>query len=353
MNKMIKPKHEDKTENIWQVKAGDGKRDYSDVFLQFGVMLIGPGTESSDYRKNKHKYKNHRPLRQFADEASENDLVVLNVPWGTKWAAKAVGKIRSAYSFEPVFSEVEYFELQHCRRIEWKELTRVTPIRGLGRGGSFFSHVNNEEARKEVERLWEEGKLNEPDKIPLDPEEISSDELIDSLTAKGLPREKAKHIAVETQRLKDLANWYYHNDDYDVGEHEARTFLVVPLIKSLGWDEKHVKIEWEHKDVVLFDKPYSPRSKPLILIESKRLWDALGDDPEQQAKKYTESNRTCDRLVITDGIRYKLFTKPTRFGKWVFSHYLNLLAPKRVHPYKPEVGGAVSFLLKMRPGAAI
>ena len=101
------------------------------------------------------------------------------------------------------------------------------------------------------------------------------------------------------------------------------------------------------------ETPCFPPQAELRSIESKRLWDALGDDPEQQAKKYTESNRTCDRLVITDGIRYKLFTKPTRFGKWVFSHYLNLLAPKRVHPYKPEVGGAVSFLLKMRSGAAI
>jgi len=82
-----------------------------------------------------------------------------------------------------------------------------------------------------------------------------------------------------------------------VGEHEARTFLVVPLIKSLGWDEKHVKIEWEHKDVVLFDKPYSPQSKPSSLSNLSGYGRA-GDDPEQQAKKYTESNRTCDGSLL-------------------------------------------------------
>ena len=29
--------------NYWQVAAGDGGRDYSEVFLKYGVMLIGLG----------------------------------------------------------------------------------------------------------------------------------------------------------------------------------------------------------------------------------------------------------------------------------------------------------------------
>ena len=29
--------------NYWQVGAGEGARNYSSVFLEFGVMLIGSG----------------------------------------------------------------------------------------------------------------------------------------------------------------------------------------------------------------------------------------------------------------------------------------------------------------------
>src|SRR3954470_13493972 len=40
---------------VWQVAAGDGSRDYSDVFLKFGVVLVGPGSEGT-YFSNKDIY---------------------------------------------------------------------------------------------------------------------------------------------------------------------------------------------------------------------------------------------------------------------------------------------------------
>jgi len=43
--------------NYWQVAAGDGRRDYSEVFLNYGVIRIGPG-DPGDYFKNKDYYKN-------------------------------------------------------------------------------------------------------------------------------------------------------------------------------------------------------------------------------------------------------------------------------------------------------
>jgi hypothetical protein len=353
---MRKAKHEDTTKNIWQVAAGDGERDYQDVLLQFGVMLVGPGTMFGDYRKHKDDYENkcdattRRTLRQFADEADEKDLVVLKGrKCGRKWETVAVGKISSAYSFEPVFSDVEGFQLQHCRRVEWRLPTRVKYIR-LGR--VRFSHVNK--APDEVKRLWETGKpIHKFDPIPEDHKNVSEDELVASFVDKGLSKRNAKCIADEIKRLQDLAKWYEcdkPDEDYDVSEHETRTFLIVPLIMSLGWDEKKVKIEWEHKDIALFDAPYSKQNEPAVIIESKRLWDGLGDAPEQ-ARRYAGKHKRCGQFLVSDGIRYKLFTK--RGGEWHFSAYLNLLNPRRKHPYKPDVGGAVSFFQEMIPKAAI
>jgi hypothetical protein len=346
------------TMNIWQVSAADGERDCSEVFLKYGVMLIGPGGEFGDYRKNEDAYNKNskmtaqrrRTLRQFKKEADENDLVVLKHAYGRKWGALAVGKIKSEYSFEAVFGDVEGFQLQHCRHVDWRQ-TSQTAIPGLGRGGGSFSRVNDEQARETVERLWEKGKRKKSDQIPPEPEEVSREALIDSLLAEGLTRQRAERIADEILRLRELAKWYESNDDnYDVREHETRTFLIVPLIMSLGWIEQNVKIELDRMDVVLFDGPYSKQNKPVVIIESKRLWHGLGGASDQ-AKEYAKKHPTCYRLIVTDGIRYKLFTK--RGGEWHFSDYMNLLAPKRVHPYKPDVAGAVSFLSKMIPKEAI
>jgi hypothetical protein len=41
----------------WQIAAGDGNRDYSDVFLKYGVILVGPGSEGP-YHENKEVYDN-------------------------------------------------------------------------------------------------------------------------------------------------------------------------------------------------------------------------------------------------------------------------------------------------------
>ena len=75
---------------------------------------------------------------------------------------------------------------------------------------------------------------------------------------------------------------YYQEHGAEVGEHEIRTFLIVPLLMSLGWAEQRVKIEWWNMDVVLFDTPYKKdTSKPVVIIESKRLFDGLRYAPDQ------------------------------------------------------------------------
>jgi len=361
-----KAKGEDMTKIIWQIKAGDGERHYPEVFLDCGVMLLGPGTKWGDYHKHRKDYENEkditptirRSLRQFADEVNEKaaELVVLKIlAGGTKWAAVAVGKITSEYDFKSAFSDVEGFELQHCRRVDWRE-TATKTIPGLGRGGGPFCHVKNERARKKVEQLWADGESIKPDQIPPDPEILTDENLVDSLAkVKNCGRRNAKLIADTILRLRRLANWYEKNDkDYDVKEHETRTFLVIPLIMSLGWVEENVKIEWNHRDVALFGAPYSKEDEPepIVIIETKALWDGLGN-ATKQAQEYAGPYKTCKKVVVTDGIRYKLYKRPKHGEAWPLTAYLNLLTPTCNHPYEPRVGGAVAFFQEMIPKAAI
>jgi len=275
------------------------------------------------------------------------DLVVLKSSSGYNWEIVAVGEVTSDYLLKDVFGDVDGWDLQHCRQIRWKTPPVATVISGLRRG--TLIKVNNERALAEVRQAWDTGLDVVTIPIPDEPEEISVDQLIDSLMVEGLPVQRAELITSTIWRLRRVAKWYSSHGS-DVGEHEIRTFLIVPLLTSLGWAEQKIKIEWKNIDVALFDTPYSKQSRPLVIIESKRLWDGLRFAPDQ-AIEYAQQYPACSRFIVSDGIRYKLFVIDD--NKWRYSAYMNLLAPKRIHPYEPEVDGAVSFFLNLIPQGAI
>ena len=329
---------------IWQIAAGDRNHDYTKVFLRFGVILVGPGSEG-EYFSNRDAYD----LRKWwwpsslAENLDIGDLVVLKRAHGRDWEIVAVGEITTEYSFENVFCDVMGWEIQHCRRVSWKTPVSQTIIGSLRRGTLYG--VNNQQAINEIRKVWTTGNEYSSEPIPVDPDEITDVQLIDSLMVEGLPVQNAEVIVNTIWRLRRVAKWY-HSHSSDVGEHEIRTFLIVPLLISLGWAEQKIKIEWNNIDVTLFDTPYSSQSKPHVIIESKRLGDGL-QYADEQAMGYAQSYPTCKQLIVSDGIRYKLFQRGE--NKWKHTAYMNLLTPKRRHPYEPGVGGAVSFFLTLIP----
>ena len=273
--------------------------------------------------------------------------MVLKRPSGYKWEIVAVGEVIRDYSFENVFSDVDGWPLQHCRRICWRKPTSKTVIGGFRRGTLY--RLYKQEAIDEVNKIWSSGQQVASSNIPKESGEIGVDQLIDSLIIEGLPGQNAERIASTIWRLRRVAKWY-HSHGSDVGEHEIRTFLIAPLLISLGWAEQKIKIEWSKIDVALFDTPYSKQSKPLVIIESKRLSDGLRYAADQ-AIRYTQSYPACNQLIVSDGIRYKLFRR--KGAEWTYTAYMNLLSPKRTHPYESGVDGAVSFFLALIPKGAI
>ena len=334
---------------IWQVAAGDGNREYADVFLRFGVILVGPGSEG-EYFSNQDAYNlsdrwSYRPfIKWLAEDADSKDLVVLKRPSGTRWEIVAVGEITSGYLHRNVFCDVDGWDLQHCRKVSWRTPVSKTIISGLRRGTLY--RVSKSEVIDKIREVWSTGNKVSSDPIPTEPVEISVDQLVDSLMVEGLPVQNAEIIANTIWRLRRVAKWY-NSHGSDVGEHEIRTFLIVPLLISLGWAEQKIKIEWNNIDVTLFDTPYSNQSKPLVIIESKRLWGGLQYAPEQ-AMGYAQLYPTCKQLIVSDGIRYRLFQREKN-DEWRDVAYMNLLVPKRTHPYESGVDGAVSFFLALIP----
>lgn len=334
--------------SVWQVAAGDGSRDYADIFLKFGVILVGPGSEGN-YFENRSIYDdpNHWAFRPFintiAEQLRKDDMIILKRPSGYQWEILAVGKVESEYVHNETFGDVDGWDLQHCRIIRWKTPLSKTLVSGLRRGTLFG--VNNQTALDEAEKVWENGQAITPERIPDPVDEITVDELIDSIMERGLPVADSENIANTIWKLRRIAKWYTKHGE-DVGEHEIRTFLIVPLLTSLGWAEQKIKIEWKNIDIALFDKPYSENSRIRIIIESKRLWDGLLYAPAQ-AEDYSSNYSSCGLLVVSDGIRYKLYRKEK--DDWSYYAYMNLMAPKIRHPYLQEVRGAVDFFLDIMP----
>ena len=336
----------DKT--IWQVAAGDGSRDYAEVFLKFGVILVGPGSDG-EFFDHPEIYKNqdHDSYRDFtialAEEMSKGDIVVLKRPYGKKWEIIAIGEVTSSYSHEQVFCDVDGWELQHCRQVKWKTTDEEIIVTGLRRG--TLCRVQKSTAIEKINVLWPQWAFIESSAIPKLPEKMSVDELIDSLIAHGMPIRNAEDIADTLWKIKRVAKWYMGHGQ-DVGEHEIRTFLIIPLLLSLGWAEQKIKIEWNNIDISLFSNVYNPESEPKIIIESKRLWHGLRYAPEQ-AKGYAMKYPTVSKFVVTDGIRYKLYERAN--DSWIFTGYINLLELFIKHPYENDVKGSKEFLLNMLP----
>jgi hypothetical protein len=99
---------------IWQVAAGDGSRDYSDVFLKFGVILVGPGSEG-DYFANKDTYNNNESgayrsfIEPFAERVRVGDLVVLKAKIGQRSRDRLGGLSEGRIGDPPCIEKIYYF----------------------------------------------------------------------------------------------------------------------------------------------------------------------------------------------------------------------------------------------------
>ena len=339
--------------NYWQVACGDGRREYSEVFLKYGVMLIGSG-EPGNYFEKKEYYRNviyplkkdFSVLSSFAEQVEEGDIVVLKRPSGKLWEVLAVGTVKGDYAHLPVFDDVEWWDLQHCRYVEWVTPKDKKLITGLTRG--TFRRINKQETIQAIKELLKSGIQQPSEPIPAPAEKLSDEDLIDILINYGLRAKDAEDFTQTIRRIRRLVKWYQSYGKH-FKEHETRTFLIIPLILALGWPEQKLKIEWNNIDIAFFEKPYSKENKKsseqcIIILESKKLREGLSF-AKSQASIYADKYPRCKRLIVSDGCCYKLFT---RKGKdWNYSAYLNILRPKRTHPYEKNVGGAPDVFISL------
>ncbi len=159
-------------------------------------------------------------------------------------------------------------------------------------------------------------------------EEIKFDEIYAYLFENGVGSTSISNLINEIGDLIRIAQWYRKCDERP-SEQETVNYLVVPLLRALGWTPQKMAVEWkqigERKriDVALFS--ILPRNQESLtaLVEVKRM-DNSCLTAFEQAKNYAMNSEKCERIIVTDGMRYGVFIRESQ-SEFVLYAYMNLL----------------------------
>jgi hypothetical protein len=283
---------------VWQIAGGPAGRSYSDVFVQHGVGLIGPGDPGPWTATRPDTDFGSSSVRRYATRAHPGDIVLLRA--GNS-VVRAVGLIASDYLHLPQFDDVNGWDLQHARRIRWRSLPEPhdfgKPV--FGANPNRFGHVNHTDVVDFARRF-----VNSPptdwQTAPLPP--LPAEE--PSLPIEDVP-DRVRPVLGEVQDLLPLM-W----DRAKFGEHptedELVAHFVLPLLRALGWRTEQLAVEWRDIDVTLFRQLPRIPTNCHLLIEAKRLGAGV-EGALAQAKRYATLLGQPLDVVVTDGVRYRLY----------------------------------------------
>lgn len=339
---------------IWQQAAGDTERDYVDICIRWGVILNGPG-HAGPWPDCEHKLRGNdwsarkmTDLRRFAVTMQCGDLVVLRI--GTA-NVLAVGQVVGLYEWHDDFGDLDGWDLQHIRRVRWLwsdvSKPKVFDTYALKQGDTtqLLSVGAVTEWLKTLSVTEETFGRPLPD-LPSESQagEITLVEISDFLFDQGVASTSITKLLDEVGELTRIAKWYRRSDP--PSEHETVAYLVVPLLRALGWTPQRMAVEWNRVDVALFDRLPRGDDTLQIVVEAKKMGNSCLS-AKSQAMSYANGKSGCHRLIVTDGLRYGVYTRGDD-GQFHLYAYLNLARLMRYYPTL-ECQGAEKALLSMAP----
>ncbi len=345
----------------WQIAAGSDSRDYSHDFLRYGLAFVGGG-------KNVARLQRVRKGDRLILKRGKREVVAVGV--AVERDGVVGGVAGQSGAGRDWLHDYDGWDLPGFCCVEWHRPDAPRTAAGLG--------------RRAVERLDRpdlhtvaDDILRSTPALPVEPEPdptepLTVEAMLDHLIRLGLRSSVAEELTATLERVRLLARYYYHHCRWeDVREHEARTFLIAPLLLALGWSEQQIKIELGVRnarknrtrggriDMACFARPYRVvKGQPnngdcLLILESKGFSQGL-DYAHGQGKEYAATFPSCRVVVATNGYCYKAYRrKPdsTDFED-APAAYLNLLRPRNRYPLDPvRVAGGLELLSYLLPHA--
>ena len=339
---------------IWQQAAGDTDRDYGDLCLRWSVILNGPGYAGpwpscrDALVKDEWSSRKLTDLRRFAEEMSDGDLVVLRV--GTSKVI-AVGQVVGGYEWRPEFGDVDGWEIQHVRRVRWLWESNNDPkmfnTYALKQGDTT-QRLDSKVVEEWLSELDIQADCYESELPPLpnmeETREISISDVSEFLFDRGVASDSIATLVNNISELTRIAKWYQRTKM--PSEHETVAYLVIPLLRSLGWTPQRMAVEWNRVDIALFNELPRDDANLTIVVEAKKM-SASCLSAMSQAQTYAKGKSKCHRLIVTDGLRYGVYTRNSS-NTFVLSAYMNLTRMMNSYPIYP-CDGAREALLIMAP----
>lgn len=347
--------------NIWQIAAGDTKRSYARVFLDWDIMAMGPGYAGAwpeckeTLYNDKWKTRKIRNIEKFYRDIAPNDLVVLRE--GTQ-KIFGVGIVRDdkTYWYDD-FGDIDGWDLQHVRRVKWiiNYLDKGKPQDQykLNRGLTLQKVTNNKLIdwlkdvnvatkilKKPIKSLPKTCIDNQP-ATQIDIENIGN-----YLFERGIASGNIQNLLSLIDELIRIAKWY-GSSGTKTSEFETIAYLTLPLLKALGWTPQRMAIEWNKIDIALFDQLPRDGNNLSVAVEVKRRGESCLS-ALSQARNYVSAKGStkCRRLIVTDGIRYGVFIrKPNGSFSNYPDAYLNLTRLMNSYSIIRSKGAEESLLL--------
>ena len=338
---------------IWQHAAGDTNRNFVDLCLQWGVILNGPGDYGpwpdcrESLREDGLTPKKITDLRRFCEVMKEGDLVVLRL--GTS-EIYGVGQIIGGYEHCEAFNDVDGWDIGHVRRVYWLWKYDGEPKRfdtHTLKFGDTTQRLNAPAVDSWLESLEISDTENQLKELPdTNTSHVDTDTISEYLFDSGVASHSISNLLDQTGELIRIAKWYGRMGKYP-SEAETISYLVVPLLRALGWTPQRMAIEWNGIDVALFT--HLPRSDESlsVVVEAKKI-RAASLSALPQAERYARGYQNCKRLILTDGLRYGVFVRDG--SGFVLEAYMNLTDLRDEYPIY-GCDGAQTVLLAMSPEA--
>jgi hypothetical protein len=298
---------------IWQITGGLTEGSFTHVFLDHAVVLIGPGDAGAWHPGRADAEYNGANVRWLAAEMQMSDLILLRTGRAT---VHAVGIVASDYLYLPQFDDVNGWDLQHGRRVRWCRLAEPYTFGSsvFGGGPAQLAQVNHPELVDLAQRVIQSPPFAwQSTPLPSLPEEEPA--------LYNPPAAVADLVA----HAADLNRLYWDVVLFgeSPAEHEMVAHYVVPLLRALGWQVEQIALEWRRIDVALFHHlPRSPANCHFI-VEAKRLGVGV-EGHLQQAKDYLLGLGIRRDIIVTDGLRYRLYAADQDYAPVAYANLARL-----------------------------
>jgi hypothetical protein len=339
---------------LWQIAAGETSRDYRELFLAHDLMLIGPGNPGPAPAPIYQGQGVMGTIHSFAMDPLPGDPVLLRM--GRDVVAVGIIPEEGGYFWSEDYDDVHGWDLQHARRVQWQPelLDRFPDLKTIfasRRQSPTFTRVRVVQDAF-VAQLAAQFVVRELNPLPVVGKVLTKEQLGIKLFASGVANDVVDRLLNVLEQVKRLSTWYRgEHAGQRPTEHEVVAHILVPLLRSLGWSEQLLGVEWCRIDVAVFDRTPTTQANCVAVFEAKGLGEPLSSAYEQ-ARTYVErlGLERCRLIVTADGGRLMVYRRNDD-GTWADqpSGYLNCSAPRSSH-LLPRGTSSVQTLVGLLPG---